>query len=98
MKRKIFIILIFFLSTQIININIRAQQIDNNKEAHRPQIHFSPKAHWMNDPNGMVYNNGTYHLFFQYYPDRTVWGPLHWGRGTCKGLLHWNPPPIALDP
>jgi len=41
-------------------------------EPFRPQIHFSPKAHWMNDPNGMVYFNHTYHLFFQYYPGGTV--------------------------
>jgi fructan beta-fructosidase len=42
-------------------------------EPHRPQIHFSPQAKWMNDPNGMVYYNGAYHLFYQYFPDSTVW-------------------------
>jgi len=42
-----------------------------SKEQHRPQIHFSPPAHWMNDPNGMVYLNNRYHLFYQYYPDST---------------------------
>ena len=68
------------------------------KEEHRPQIHFSPKAHWMNDPNGMIYTNGIYHLFFQYYPDATVWGPMHWGHATSKDLIHWVEQPIALYP
>lgn len=67
-------------------------------EPHRPQIHFSPKEKWMNDPNGMVYSNGTWHLFFQYYPDSTVWGPMHWGHATSKDLVHWTQQPIALYP
>ncbi len=67
-------------------------------EKHRPQIHFSPKAHWMNDPNGMVFMNGTYHLFFQYYPDSTVWGPMHWGHATSSNLLNWKEEEIALYP
>lgn len=67
-------------------------------EQYRPQIHFSPKAHWMNDPNGMVYNEGIYHLFFQYYPGATVWGPMHWGHATSTDLVHWQEQPIALYP
>ena len=67
-------------------------------EQHRPQIHFTPKEKWMNDPNGMVYYNGTYHLFYQYYPDSTVWGPMHWGHATTKDLVHWEHQPIALYP
>src|SRR4051794_17021355 len=67
-------------------------------EPHRPQIHFSPKKGWMNDPNGMLYYNNTYHLFYQYYPDSTVWGPMHWGHATSKDLLHWQELPIALYP
>src|SRR5207253_2681542 len=68
------------------------------KEAHRPQIHFSPAAHWMNDPNGMVFFNNRYHLFYQYYPDSTVWGPMHWGHAISKDLVHWEHQPIALYP
>lgn len=68
------------------------------REPHRPQFHFSPPAHWMNDPNGMVYYAGEYHLFYQYYPDSTVWGPMHWGHAVSKDLTHWEHLPIALYP
>jgi fructan beta-fructosidase len=68
------------------------------REQHRPLIHFSPKEKWMNDPNGMVFYNNTYHLFYQYYPDSTVWGPMHWGHATSKDLVHWEHQPIALYP
>ena len=68
------------------------------KETYRPQYHFSPKAHWMNDPNGMVYLNGKYHLFFQYNPGGTTWGPMHWGHAISTDLLHWKEQPIALYP
>ena len=68
------------------------------REQYRPQIHFSPPAHWMNDPNGMVYYKGTYHLFYQFYPKGTVWGPMHWGHATSTDLVHWNNKPIALYP
>lgn len=67
-------------------------------EQYRPLFHFSPKAHWINDPNGMVYYKGTYHLFYQYYPDATVWGPMHWGHTTSKDMVHWQEQPIALYP
>jgi fructan beta-fructosidase len=68
------------------------------QETHRPQFHFSPKEKWMNDPNGMVYYAGEYHLFYQYYPDSTVWGPMHWGHAISQDLLHWEHLPIALYP
>src|SRR3954447_27062166 len=67
-------------------------------DMHRPQIHFSPAAHWMNDPNGMVYFNKQYHLFYQYYPGAMVWGPMHWGHAISKDLVHWQHQPIALYP
>ncbi len=68
------------------------------QEPHRPQFHFSPDSMWMNDPNGMVYYQGEYHLFYQYYPDSTVWGPMHWGHAISKDLVHWEHLPIALYP
>ena len=71
---------------------------DTYREAYRPQYHFSPQAHWMNDPNGLVYHDGEYHLFYQYYPEATVWGPMHWGHAKSKDLVHWEHRPIALFP
>ena len=78
----------------------RAQDLQKRTytEQYRPQVHFSPKAHWINDPNGMVYFNHTYHLFFQYYPKDIVWGPMHWGHAISKDLMHWTELPIALYP
>ena len=67
-------------------------------EPHRPKIHFTPKANWMNDPNGMVFYNNQYHFFYQYYPDSTIWGPMHWGHATSTDLVHWQHQPIALYP
>jgi fructan beta-fructosidase len=67
-------------------------------EQYRPQFHFSPPANWMNDPNGLVYYCGEFHLFYQYYPDSTVWGPMHWGHATSKDLVHWKNLPVALFP
>lgn len=67
-------------------------------EPYRPQIHFSPPSMWMNDPNGMVYYDGEYHLFYQYYPDSTVWGPMHWGHAVSTDMVKWENLPIALYP
>jgi fructan beta-fructosidase len=67
-------------------------------EAHRPQFHFTPPEMWMNDPNGMVYHKGEYHLFYQHYPDSAVWGPMHWGHAVSNDLVHWEHLPIALYP
>lgn len=68
------------------------------KEKYRPQFHFSPPTGWMNDPNGLVYNEGVYHLFYQYYPDDIVWGPMHWGHAVSQDMVHWQHKPIALYP
>mgnify|MGYP000049654006 CR=1 FL=1 len=71
---------------------------DYYSEPYRSQFHFSPEEKWMNDPNGMVFHNGVYHLFYQYYPEDIVWGPMHWGHATSKDLVHWTHKPIALFP
>ena len=71
---------------------------ENNLEQFRPSYHFSPAKGWMNDPNGLVYLDGEYHLFFQHYPDSTVWGPMHWGHAVSKDLVTWEELPIALFP
>jgi len=96
MKEKIMVILLCILLTRgMVKAQTTSQQ---GGEEYRPQIHFSPKAHWINDPNGMVLNKGVYHLFFQYYPDSSVWGPMHWGHATSKDLIHWVEKPIAIYP
>ncbi len=67
-------------------------------EPYRPQFHFSPPEKWMNDPNGLVFNKGIYHLFYQFHPEDIVWGPMHWGHATSKDLITWKNKPIALYP
>ncbi len=67
-------------------------------EVYRNQLHFSPEANWMNDPNGLVYFDGEYHLFYQYYPDSNVWGPMHWGHAVSTDLVTWQHMPVALYP
>lgn len=65
---------------------------------YRPAFHFTPDSMWMNDPNGLVYVDGEYHLFYQFYPDSNVWGPMHWGHATSNDLVHWQHKPVALFP
>ena len=65
-------------------------------EQYRPQIHFSPSKNWMNDPNGMVYYDGTYHLFYQYNPYSNDWGNMSWGHATSTDLIHWTEQSVAL--
>ncbi|KAN0063507.1 Invertase [Thecaphora frezii] len=67
-------------------------------EAHRPQFHFSPSTNFMNDPNGLVYSNGLWHLFYQYNPTQAVAGNQHWGHAVSKDLYTWQNLPIAIAP
>ncbi|NGO74338.1 glycoside hydrolase family 32 protein [Streptomyces sp. YC504] len=66
-------------------------------EKYRPQFHFSPQENWMNDPNGLVYYKGEYHLFYQYNPNGNSWGDMSWGHAVSKDLVHWKELPLALS-
>ena len=67
-------------------------------EKFRPQYHHTPKRGWMNDPNGMFYLDGTWHLFYQYNPYGSMWGNMHWGHSTSTDLIHWQDVGVALAP
>ncbi len=64
----------------------------------RPRVHFTPRQGWINDPNGLIYLTGQYHLFAQHYPHDTSWGAMHWLHATSDDLIHWHEQPIALYP
>lgn len=69
-----------------------------NKEMFRPVYHHTPAYGWMNDPNGMFYKDGVYHLYFQYNPYGSVWGNMHWGHSTSTDLMHWKFEGCAIVP
>ena len=80
------------------NKNDTSEMSYSEEKRYRPNFHFTPEQNWMNDPNGMFYLNGIYHLYFQYYPDDSVWGPMHWGHAVSEDLIQWEEKPIAIYP
>lgn len=74
------------------------EQMTAIPQQERPLFHLTPAVGWMNDPNGFCCDNGTWHLFYQYYPYDRVWGPMHWGHAASTDLLHWQHLPAALAP
>ena len=64
----------------------------------RPQYHLLPAANWMNDPNGPIFYQGRYHMFFQYNPDGAFWGDMHWAHATSPDMIHWEHEPVAIAP
>jgi levanase/fructan beta-fructosidase len=80
------------------NCNLSQKITLNEATIYRPKFHYTPKHHWMNDPNGMFYLDGIYHLFYQYHPNSNKWGPMHWGHAVSKDLVYWKELDIALYP
>jgi len=86
-------------------IDFNIQKADNLPEdyskypgKYRPFFHFTPKSGWINDPNGLFYYNGQYHLFYQYNPVGVQWGNMHWGHAVSEDMIHWDEKDIALYP
>lgn len=103
LKKVIYRLLFFGIITSFFGCELKHYSKDATSELseealYRPYFHFTPQKNWMNDPNGMFYLNGKYHLFFQHYPDSNVWGPMHWGHAESSDMVKWEEKPIALYP
>lgn len=96
--KKAFLVALSLASLTALGQSPTTKPVPPATPQYRPAYHFTPTAHWMNDPNGMVYHKGTYHLFFQHYPEGMEWGPMHWGHATSPDMVSWKEQPIALFP
>ncbi len=76
--------------------NQGGEVVSSRNEQYRPQVHYTPAKNWMNDPNGMVYADGVYHLYYQYNPQGNGWGNMSWGHATSTDLIHWEEQKVAM--
>ena len=83
-----------FIAASTVAVATHAQEL--YREPYRPQFHFTPKRNWMNDPNGMVYFDGEWHLFYRYNPLGDRWGHMSWGHAVSRDLVHWEELEVAL--
>lgn len=97
-KLLFFGLLISFYSCEL-RKNSENKTMELNEEVlYRPYFHFTPQNNWTNDPNGMFFFNGYYHLYFQHHPKSNKWGPMHWGHAISTDMITWREQPIALYP
>jgi fructan beta-fructosidase len=86
------------MNTLIVSASPENHSVGFYSEKYRPQFHFSPERNWMNDPNGLVFYKGKYHMFYQYNPYGNKWGNMSWGHAVSEDLVHWTHLPVALRP
>jgi fructan beta-fructosidase len=97
--RRAFLIIILLSLCITIKQNGELFNLVESTELYRPQFHFSPETGWMNDPNGLVYYEGEYHLFYQYTPsENSIPGSKYWGHAVSNDLVYWEHLPVALSP
>jgi beta-fructofuranosidase len=85
------------IAARAVLAQIREQEPALASDPERPQYHLLPKQNWMNDPNGPIYFNGLYHIFFQYNPQAAVWDNMSWNHAVSKDMLHWKNLPITFS-
>jgi len=87
---------ILLIGTALANAQQKKSATLYYKERYRPQFHFTPQKFWINDPNGLIFHHGEYHLFYQHNPFENKWGHMSWGHATSKDLIRWKELPVAL--
>ena len=97
MRKNQYILLLCLFFSCISAYSIAQTKVDSlYGERYRPRFHFSPSVNWTNDPNGLIYYAGEYHLYYQYNPQGNSWGHMSWGHAKSTDLVHWKQMPVAI--